>query len=430
LPAKHWEINYTIMAHQAVIDSFIKHLEYLDEQFFASDMRKESYLAKDKQSRTIIFSFGEVTINRRRYALRSGKGSFFFIDSLLGIPKYQRVSKQVIANILHSISYDHLSYQKAAQPYGLSKAYVYKLIKRLNPDVYMPYLEAPIKTQFLHLVADEDHVAIQDNKRSKEEKKDKINRHMVRHVTLFTDIKTVSKGRNKLVNRMIFSQLKNETITEFCERINSYILDNYMVTGQTFVYGDGASWISKTLPDMVAGTYIHDKFHMKQALMRVCGGKKSSERTILEELLDKDEKDLFKSAVEALFPDLNDYKKKNFKYILSFWDSYQRNFKVADSLWCCAEGINSHYFSEYFSSRPKGFSIENIHKIGYLLSFSHSRYDIRRYFIDNENDFIKSRKSTDDFLEDKYYEALQASIPVIDKGLNTYLFKALKGLSH
>ena len=429
LSTKFWEANFVIQSHQSLLSSFKNHIEALDEQFFTSEERKLHYLAKDRKPRTIIFSFGEVTINRRRYIPRNGKGSFYFIDSLLGLAKYQRVSQQVVANILHSISHDHLSYQKAAAPYGLSKAFVYNLIKKLNPDVYVPYLKVPIKTQFLHIVADEDHVAIQDKKRSKKKRKDKTNRHMIRHITLFTDIKTVSKGRHELVNRMIFSQLGNETTAEFCSRVNDYILDNYMVTGQTFVYGDGASWISKTLTNEVAGIYIHDKFHMKQALMRVCGGRKSSERTILEELLEKNEKELFGSAVKALFPDLSEFKQKQFRYILSFWDAYQRNFQTSNTLWCCAEGINSHYFSEYFSSRPKGFSISNMHKIGYLLSFSHSGYDMRRYFSDNQEDFIKPEADISNLVDDKYYDAFQAAIPVIGKGLTTNLYKALKGLS-
>ena len=362
--------------------------------------------------------------------MRNGRGSFYFVDSLLGLAKYQRVSQQVVANILHSISHDHLSYQKAAEPYGLSKAYVYGLIRKLNPDVYIPYLKEPITTQFLHVVADEDHVAIQDRKRSRKERKDKTNRHMIRHITLFTGIKTISKGRHRLVDRMIFSQLRNETTAEFCARVNEYILDNYKVTGRIFVYGDGASWISRTLTDEVAGIYIHDKFHMKQALMRVCGGRKSSERAILEELLENNEKELFASAVRALFPELSEFKQKQFRYILSFWDAYQRNFQTPNALWCCSKGINSHYFSEYFSPRPKGFSISNMHKIGYLLSFSHSRYDIRRYFIDNQEDFIKPETDTSDLLDDKHYEVIQAAIPVIDKGLTTNLYRAVKSLLH
>lgn len=424
-----WESNYLHYSTLFIQNLFIQYLSHIDELFFNSTDRKNTYYSKDKQMRTLVTLFGTITFSRRRYINKSTGQSFYYIDYLLGISKYQRVTHQVTAQILHNISFEHDSYRKATQSFGLSKSFAYYHLKKLKPDMYVPYLHEPLSCDNLHIVADEDHIALQDKKRFR--KDSSTNSYMLRHVTIFTDISKVCKNRNQLNNRMILTQLENESVQEFSQRVNDFILDNYRVYDKTYVYGDGAGWI-QTLAHETGSTFILDKFHMKQALFRVCGGKTNKPiRELLERYLELNNYEMFEKVVKVIYSDnLSDFKKKNLQYIKNFWESYQNNFKIPQALWCCAEGINSHYFSEYFSSRPKGFHKSNIHKIGYLLSLSHSSYDIRKYYIENIQEFIEEKKEAKYTRQDKKYLEKLNNIPIIKNGETTGIYHLLNNLIH
>lgn len=424
-----WESNFFNSASNYIISVFIAHLESLDNEFFNSNNRLTFYLSKDRPERTLVTIFGTVTFKRRRYQNRTTGKYFYYIDSLLGITKKQRITNQVQAQILHSISFEHESYRKACQPFGLSKSTAYYLIKKLDPEHYVPDLSKIITCDNLHIVADEDHIALQNKKIAR--KSGTINSYMLRHATIFTGIKKVSKKRNQLQNRVTLTQLEREDITEFTDRVNEFIMRNYKVKDTVYVYGDGAGWI-QTLANNTCATFILDKFHMKQALFRICGGKTNKPiRDILENYLEGDKRELFNETVKSLNKDnFSDFKKKNLKYINNFWNSYQNNFKIPQALYCCAEGINSHYFSEYFSSRPKGFSKSNIHKIGYLISLAHSKHLLQTYFIDN---FASLLKNTDEPLHKKpstSNQVYKSNLPIVSAGRTAKYVKLINSIAH
>lgn len=320
-----WESNYINFSSNLIKTLFIQVLHQIDELFFESQERINSYYSKDKQLRTIVTTFGTISFYRRRYINKHTHKSFHYIDYLLGLSKYQRVSNQVISQILHNISFDHDSYRKATEHFGLTKSFAYYTIKKLNEDVYVPYLSNPIECDYLHIVADEDHIAVQD--KNKKRKENSNNCYMLRHVTIFTDISKVCKHRNKLENRMILTQLENESVKEFSQRVNEFILENYYVRGKSFVYGDGASWI-QTLADETASTFILDKFHMKQALFKVCGGKTNKPiREVLERYLELNNYEMFEKVVKVVYGDnLSNSKKKYLQYIKNFWECVEPLF--------------------------------------------------------------------------------------------------------
>lgn len=83
-----WESNYLNFSSQLIQQLFIDYLRNIDECFFHSDERKNSYYSKDKQPRTLVTLFGTITFTRRRYTNRSTGNSFHYIDYLLGISQY------------------------------------------------------------------------------------------------------------------------------------------------------------------------------------------------------------------------------------------------------------------------------------------------------------------------------------------------------
>jgi hypothetical protein len=97
---------------------------------------------------------------------------------------------------------------------------------------------------------------------------------------------------------------------------------------------------------------------MSQAITRVSGGKNNKDLTDkLYSYLSKNNKKGFFHTLYEVYPkaEMSKTKARNVKYIKNQWNNYQRNFDLPNTLHCCAEGINSHYFASRLSSRPRCF---------------------------------------------------------------------------
>ena len=392
-----WEASYTTITADAIRQAFIAALTQADEAFFLSSERKKKYYAKDTVERTLTTTFGLLSFKRRKYTHKTFGTTYYFIDDMLALHKYQRISNNAKSAILYDITQLKLSYEAACDKFGLSKTFAYKLIQSIDPSAYTPSLKEKISCDYLHIVADEDHVAVQDKANPRQ--RGMHNSYMLKHITLYTNLIKVGKRRNKLENRVTFSQFEGETTINFCDRINTFIYENYDIKHGTegiFVYGDGANWI-KTLANELGTTFILDQFHAMQALFKVCGGKNNTDvRNILEAYMRADMKSEFFQVIAALNPNMSESKQKQVNYLKNNWNFYQNNFKIPQALVCCAEGINSHYFASRLSSRPKGFCISNIHKLGALLPIACSHDNLKQFFTENLPQLTKKKapKST------------------------------------
>lgn len=418
---KNWETAYTALSHDFIKNAFVCELEQLDEQFFNSSERKHKFRPKDVRKRTVVTLFGEITIRRRRYVSKSSGTAFYYIDTLLGLQKYERFTSEVKAAMLQELTFEMSSYANVARRFGASKGTVYNIVRKLSFEDFDVNLKDKISCETLHIVADEDHISLQKAKENGSKS------HIIKHVTLFTEIKKIGKNRNELVERVTLSPFEKETNQEFCDRISIFILKNYDVKGTIFTYGDGAFWI-KTLAETINSTFILDKFHMQQGLVRVAGGKKNKE--ILEQLqifLKEDKKKDFFEFVDEKFPpeERSKTKEQNVLYIKNNWSFYQGNFEIPKVLYCCAEGINSHYFARYLSSRPKGFSTKNAHTIANLIGITNSKVEltttIKKIIIKSEKRKHKEKNKTTAKQETK--------LPILEYGKTTNLFKTLKSIT-
>ena len=67
-------------------------------------------------------------------------------------------------------------------------------------------------------------------------------------------LERVCKGRNRLINKTLYSRAHNESLDEFIQRVNLHILDSYEYKN-IYLYGDGAPWI-KSAADGIGAIYI------------------------------------------------------------------------------------------------------------------------------------------------------------------------------
>lgn len=400
------EKSFPLVIQKITIESFVILLEHIDCSFAQSCERKNSFIIKDYKFRTLTTVFGTITYRRRYYQNKSTKAYYFYIDDLLDLIPYKRCTACVDAQILSSIaSNSSITYRQAASPFGMSKGYVYNLLNDLDIYLDTPDIKEPIICEQLYIQADEEHIHLQfkNQKRLKTDGKLRSTNYELKEVTIFTGREKCGKKRYQLKDRIIITQLHNEDNLDFYQRVNNYIQRNYITDKVAYCYGDRALWI-QSLANEIGAYSIMDKFHFSQALTRATGGARYRDVVeLLRYYISKDDIDNFAYLINLHMGIEQRTKKYNFKardYILSNWDSYQLNNKLDNHTGCSAEGINSHYFASYFSSRPKGFTIKNIHTIGALRALYNSNIEIDEYYMKNKdliNERIKTYKDSETY---------------------------------
>lgn len=402
------QIEYTFppMIERITIDAFVILLEHIDTAYAQSQERKNSFSIKDCKFRTLTTTFGNITYKRRYYQNKHTKVYYFYIDDLLDLLPYKRCSAGVDSKILANLASNFsITYKQAAAPFGMSKGYVYSLLKNLDFYLDTPDLDVSIPCKQLYIQADEEHIHLQykNQKRLKSDGKKRSTNYELKEVTIFTGKEKIGKKRFQLKDRVIITQLHNEDNLDFYQRVNDYIQRNYQTCEVPYCYGDRAPWI-QSLAEEIGAHSIMDKFHFSQALTRATGGSRYKDVTeLLRYYVKSNERVSFEYLVNlhmGLERRTKEYNLKARDYILNNWESYQLNFTLEDHVCCSAEGINSHYFASYFSSRPKGFSIKNIHTIGALRALHNSNIEIDKYYLDNKEEInvkVKTYKSSETY---------------------------------
>ncbi|MCC9890530.1 ISLre2 family transposase, partial [Streptococcus agalactiae] len=112
------------------MNAFKKYLQDYDASV-ASSMRAAGYKLKNQSSRTVLFTFGEVTITRNRW-YKNGKCKIP-VDEKLGLKPYERISSELLYQIIYLSTL--LPYRKIEEVFELllqslvSKDTVQKAVK-------------------------------------------------------------------------------------------------------------------------------------------------------------------------------------------------------------------------------------------------------------------------------------------------------------
>ncbi len=365
-----------------------KALEQLDDIFFRSKYRKDNYKVKQIRYRTIITTLGEIRFKRRQYQSKhSGHKYYYFTDEILKLDPYQRLSDEVKKEILIRVTTD--SYQRVANDLDISKTSIYSLLRSLRDKIFVNPKVKRKKIDFLYVQADECYVALQKKLPGK-----KRNKFIVEQITVHEGLETVSKGRNKLVNKTLYSRAHNESLDEFIKRVNLHILDSYDYK-HIYLYGDGATWI-KSAADGLGAIYITDLFHTFQAVNTLTRDKK--ERAALT-------KAIINNDFEKFIEHRSEYTKenmwtknreKNFEFLKNKWIYIQRNYTVLQSIGCSQEGINSHYYARRLTTTPRGFHHATARVIAQLISIKNKVKNFNDYledYIQVEEKIVRRSKS-------------------------------------
>ena len=377
-------------------------LEALDDVFFNSKYRKDNFKVKQFRYRTIITTLGEIRFKRRQYQSKHrGQKYYYFLDEILKINPYQRISDEIKKEILIRVTTD--SYQRVANDLDISKTTVYSLLKSLRDKIFVNPKVKQKKIDFLYVQADECYVSLQ-----KKLPKKKRNKFIVEQITVHEGLEYVCKGRNKLINKTLYSRAHNESLDEFIQRVNLHILDSYDYKN-IYLYGDGANWI-KSAADGIGAIYITDLFHTYQAVNTLTTDKE--ERKILTKAVLDNNFDKFIEHKTTYIEKSRWTKRRkdNFEFLKNKWIYIQRNYTVLQSIGCSQEGINSHYYARRLTTTPRGFHHATARVIAQLISIKNKV----KNFSDYLEDYIQLEEKINRQSKSKYpdiYTIQQGTIP-------------------
>ena len=371
-----------------------KALELLDDIFFKSQYRKNNFKVKQFRYRTIITTLGEIRFKRRQYQSKNyGQDYYYFTDEILKLDPYQRISDEVKKEILIRVTTD--SYQRVANDLDISKTTVYSLLKSLRDKIFVNPKVKRKKIDFLYVQADECYVALQKKLSGR-----KRNKFVVEQITVHEGLEYVCKGRNKLINKTLYSRAHNESLDEFIKRVNLHILDSYDYKN-IYLYGDGANWV-KSAADGLGATYVTDLFHTYQAVNKLTRDEK--ERKALTKAVIENDFEKFIEHREAYIKEerWTKNRQRNFDFLNNKWIYIQRNYTLLQSVGCSQEGINSHYYARRLTTSPRGFHHATARVIAQLISIKNKVINFSDYLEDYIQVEVKTKKQTRRKYSDTY----------------------------
>lgn len=410
--------------------------EQLDNEYSNSVERKRKYVInKSNVERTLITIFGEVTFKRTYFKSKLDGSKYFFIDDVFGLPKYDHYDS-IIKGLAVDRTYSS-NQAEAGRNIGeriskikditgdrnllhIPRQSVHNWIKNWNtPNTVYKEQKTPY---ILYVMADEKFLGCQDLEGD----------IMAKCMIAFEDVKHVSKDRNMLVNKTVFTTFGDNPWGKFLDVLNQkYDLEKVK---EIKLLGDGANWINSGMGELKTNsntvmTRLLCEFHFKQSINRITTDEDN--RKLLLETFNNDTKNNFKNKVLEITKDVTEDKRKktietNLNYILKNYNAIKD--MIASPIGSSMESHISHYIASLFSSRPKGYSSLNINKYLKLNDYKINGINLFNLYLQSyDNEEVVTIDE-----EEMNYSMFERNtgIPVLNSGEKSGLYKAVHSLAY
>lgn len=329
--------------------------------------RKELGLTlKEKdRPRTLLTQLGPLHLKRDYYYNHEAQAHMNILDPILGIEKYQRIGGNVGARLVELAT--EVSYAKSAQITtggAVSRQTVKNQIRKsIVPEVKADPNEPKKTVSQLHIYADEDHVHMQKENKTKG-KKNKI-----------TPLVSVTEGTNSIGRRnrtlapMHFADETFDT-RKLWKSVEGYIQATYELESieNIYIHADGGKWIENGLENFPQLKHVMDGYHLEKELKALSKHfpKQAVKHRLTEAIKEDDRKRADQILQELLRKAETPKQEKEVgrigTYLLSHWDAIVRR-KTLNIPGSCTEAQISHILSERFSRDPLGWSEEGLGKL-------------------------------------------------------------------
>lgn len=407
-------------------------LEMLDEVIRESSKRKrEYYIQRRNDRKTLITKFGEVNYERTYYKSKKDGSYRYLSDELVGIYPYERMDLSYESELIEEAietSYEKTG-KRASNNVQVTRQTVMNTIRRLgnveNDEAEIPLKKRVVKT--LYIEADEDHVALQ-NGRNKE----------IKLIYVHEGKRFKSKGRYELINKRLFtgSLIASEDlwldVANYLEE--AYDLDR---VEKIYISGDGASWIKEGLNWIKGSEYVLDYFHLSKYVKIATAHMPQTFEPLWTYIRNLNKKGVIELlnfiTAETESETKKEAVKKSKRYILNNWKGIEKGMEEG-YIGCSAEGHISHVLSSRLSSRPMGWSLIGADQIARLRVYKANGGDIYELMSKKKKENKKEKRIVElekRIVKKKIKTALPGSIdnlPCINDGRRTWQRQTLKAL--
>lgn len=374
-------------------------LEDTDKLIKESVLRKKHWNIERHDTKQLITSLGTVAFGKTLFVDKETGKRAYLLDRMMGIEKHERFTEDAIANLLEEAV--QTSYRRGGEAASLeddvSKQAVMKKIHALEFPMDDSKPEKKKVVEYLYIEADEDHIALQFNKRkgdleiSTNGRKNNcvISKLVYVHeglkpesiINTGTEDERNSK-RWELISPHYFCRVCNGKENElYWDEIFNWINNHYDIAKIKKIYlnADGGSWIQAG-PKRIDGiTYVLDEFHLQKYVTKLTSHMLDSvddARNEIYQALRKDKKKEFIEITERLKDALKNPEtgekriNESRDYILNNWTAARLRLKrVEGVIGSSTEGHVYHVLSSRMSTRPMGWSVVGASKMSELRAY-------------------------------------------------------------
>ena len=350
-------------------------------------------LKEKNRERSLLTELGRLDLPRDYYYDKKEEKYEYLLDRVIGLQGYERISAGVRAKLVSMAT--EVSYAKSAETVTggqLSRQCVRECILKLGAIEKRPQpYEPKRKVKELHLFADEDHVHMQREGKTKGKKS-----RMVPLVTVTEGVEEESKGRNRTINAMHFVD-ENFDTKALWKSVEGYIGASYDIESieKIYIHADGGKWITNGLESFSNVTRVMDGFHLEKRLKEVSRKFPGSNlRQRIKAAIERGDRKKLDMLMQEMYARSQDKKQIEYttklgRYLTENFEEIRNRLK-SDTVGSCTEGQVSHILSTRFSRNPMGWSEEGLGKL------SKQRVYIKNKGKIEASDFKKKEKSGGD----------------------------------
>ena len=309
--------------------------------------RKERFNIQRVDKRTLITSVGDVVFDCTYFKRKAEQGGHsYLLEELIGLDSHERFSEEAEVMLLTEAL--KTSYREATNvlpsKQRISKTTVMNKIHGLTDSVTLEGLSGKKQVEYLFIEADEDHIAEQHGKESKDNKSF-ISKLIYVHEGKF---ESGCKGRKELKNSFYFAGL---------------------YPGKE---GNACLW-TKVSDYIEKAVFCTDKFHLmkyiNQAAAQMLDEKDIAKEELWHLLYSKHStKASFSKYIDCMAASGRNTERIEIlrTYVLENWAAIRRTLRNKLVQGCSAESHVSHVLSDRLSSRPLSWSQKGADKMSKL----------------------------------------------------------------
>lgn len=431
----------TCVSNDIVKEVIIELIKEFDESYRNSPERKrEYYVNKKNVPRTITTIVGDITFTRTLYETKNKDAYYFYIDELLHLPQYDHYDP-----IVKGLAIRESFYTSQAQAGRIVGERITNITDLTNPNtniysiprqivnrwlkdwsVTITYDRKNNTPKILYIMVDEKFIGSQDLEGD----------IMGKAFVVFEGVKEVGKNRRALVNRHIFTCYSNKPWEELLDRLVE--IYEYDKIEQFYVLSDGGNWITSGINELKLESFQKVEhllclFHFKQAINHITTDKK--ERVELFNSFINDKRRQFKNKLNNYiekYPHKKETITKKIKYLLNHYQACKR--MVASNIGSSMESHISHFIASTFSSRPKGYSSQNINKYFMLNDAKINGINLFNTYLQTYDSTMEKTEykesQNNDSLLNKKENLVPVALPYMESSNSTPIYQSLSNLTH